>query len=207
MTARRLRHGLAKVLTPKTFESLAILRSREQKIASWIGRVPRPATRYAKRFLGRQLIALEIGVGTGVNAESILTELSIKRLFLVDPYTPYIDSTFGLADHGNEREEARRRLSSFHQCRWIEKTSEDAKADLANEAFDFVYVDGNHSFQFVLDDIWTYYPLVRSGGVIGGHDYIPYFDDVVWAVDLFANAMGLELYSCFPDWWLVKPSD
>lgn len=52
------------------------------------------------------------------------------------------------------------RLSSFH-CSQLFKTP----------YFDFVYIDADHFYESVLLDIKSWYPLVKSGGYIGGHDY------------------------------------
>ena len=41
----------------------------------------------------------------------------------------------------------------------------------APESVDFVYIDANHSYTYVRDDIQTWLPKVKKGGIIGGHDY------------------------------------
>jgi hypothetical protein len=38
---------------------------------------------------------------------------------------------------------------------------------------DFIYVDANHTYQAVKDDIKLWYPKVKSGGIVMGHDYLP----------------------------------
>ena len=35
---------------------------------------------------------------------------------------------------------------------------------------DFLFIDGNHSYESVLCDFLLYYPLVKQGGIIGFHD-------------------------------------
>ena len=47
--------------------------------------------------------------------------------------------------------------------------SEDAVDDIP-EKLDFVYIDGNHAYEYVKKDIGLYYPKLKKGGVIGGHD-------------------------------------
>ena len=41
-----------------------------------------------------------------------------------------------------------------------------------NTVFDFVYMDGNHSYESTRIDLETWYPLVRDGGLMSGHDYL-----------------------------------
>jgi hypothetical protein len=40
-----------------------------------------------------------------------------------------------------------------------------------HEPLDFVYIDGDHSYEGVLRDIHAWTPHVRKGGIIAGHDY------------------------------------
>ena len=39
---------------------------------------------------------------------------------------------------------------------------------------DFLFIDGDHSYEGVKQDFEMYAPLVRSGGLIGLHDIVPY---------------------------------
>ena len=54
----------------------------------------------------------------------------------------------------------------------IKKTSMEALSDFADDRLDFVYIDGNHSFKFVAEDIFEWSKKVKPGGVISGHDYV-----------------------------------
>ena len=40
-----------------------------------------------------------------------------------------------------------------------------------DDYFDWIYIDGNHSYEFVLGDLQICLAKVRSGGVITGDDY------------------------------------
>lgn len=52
--------------------------------------------------------------------------------------------------------------------------------------FDFIFIDANHTFEAVRDDINNYLPLLNDGGIIAGHDI--YMSGVRKAVDLaFGN--------------------
>ncbi len=37
--------------------------------------------------------------------------------------------------------------------------------------FDWIYIDGNHLYEFVKQDLQLYYPKVKPGGCITGDDY------------------------------------
>jgi hypothetical protein len=67
----------------------------------------------------------------------------------------------------------------------LRQTSMDAKAFVPDQ-LDLVFIDGNHSYSHVKEDIENWYPKLRSGGIISGHDYDPvHFPEVVQAVDEF----------------------
>jgi predicted O-methyltransferase YrrM len=41
----------------------------------------------------------------------------------------------------------------------------------SDEYFDFIYIDGNHSYDAVKDDLTKWYPKLKKGGLIAGDDY------------------------------------
>jgi cephalosporin hydroxylase len=47
----------------------------------------------------------------------------------------------------------------------------EAAAEFADEYFDWIYIDGNHQYEFVLLDLESYYPKVKAGGFLVGDDY------------------------------------
>jgi len=157
-----------------------------------------------KHFAGRRALrGIEIGVASGNNALSMLRELFVERLFLIDPYTAYVDA-LGHADYSNDYSIAHAKLADYSQVEWLRKTSETAIKELQEEKpFDFVYIDGNHSYEFVKKDLTLYYPLIRENGLIGGHDYTPFYEPVMRAVNEFAEESKLELHTIFPDWWFI----
>jgi hypothetical protein len=171
----------------------------------YIVKTPRPMMVFAKKhFAGRQdLRGIEIGVAAGDNSLSILQELSIEKLFLIDPYVPY-EFDGRIWDASTDYAIAHTKLAGYPQIVWLQKTSESAIREFQNEeAVDFVYIDGNHSYEAVKKDIRLYYPLIRENGLIGGHDYSPYTESVMRAVNEFAEEAKLELHIVFPDWWFI----
>ena len=43
---------------------------------------------------------------------------------------------------------------------------------IADNSLDWIYIDGDHSYKGAKEDMVSWYPKVRSGGIISGHDYI-----------------------------------
>jgi hypothetical protein len=70
----------------------------------------------------------------------------------------------------------------------------DAVLLFGDEALDFVFIDADHRYEGVRQDIGDWLPKIRSGGMISGHDYNPQtFPGVVRAVDeLIGNQVRLE---------------
>jgi len=67
----------------------------------------------------------------------------------------------------------------------------------------FVFIDGNHDYPFVHDDLLDWFDLVREGGWIGGHDYTQYFPGVPQAVDEFFRVPSMSL-AVPPSSWLIR---
>jgi predicted O-methyltransferase YrrM len=148
--------------------------------------------KFVKQYLGNHhLVGVEIGVLKGANALSILQELPIQRLYLIDPY------------YSDEDRTAKQILSGYSQCVWIKKPSDEAWQHI-RERLDFVYIDGDHTYNQVIRDIEHYLCLLKPGGVLGGHDY-PIGDGVKNAVDdWFEQHKNFRLFTLFPDWWTIK---
>jgi predicted O-methyltransferase YrrM len=152
------------------------------------------------------LVGVEIGVDKGLNALSILSCLPMKHLYLIDPYTPYMQEG-KLVESGEETfRTAQQNLKMFSNYVFLRQSSGTAWREI-KESLDFVYLDGNHQYEAVKQDLANYYPLVKDGGMVGGHDYDdcdPHPRGVVRAVQEFARENKLEVNHTFPDFWLFK---
>lgn len=155
-------------------------------------------------------IGVEIGVAFGGHAQCILNVPSVEKLYGVDPYIHQLkyDDPMNLPqDEFNELYHfLTERLSSYgNRYKHIRKYSNEAVHDIGND-IDFVYIDANHSYDGVLEDLSLWYPKVKIGGVIGGHDYYhPSFPGVAQAVDKFFNQFDRKVnYEGNYVWWIEK---
>lgn len=170
-----------------------------------------PALRQLK---GRHdLCGAEIGVYRGEHAAFYLKELDIKFVLLIDPYVGYGDyspAKVGLKSLAKAEEMARKRLNGYERkIKWVKKRSSEAVKFIKNSSLNFVYIDGNHSYAFVAEDLVLYYPKLKRGGLLAGHDYD--IESVKKAVDEFVATHNLVLYSQAGagmvtkyDWWIWK---
>ena len=70
---------------------------------------------------------------------------------------------------------------------------------------DFVWVDGNHRYEWVKSDLELYWPKVKPDGVLCGHDYVNAGTcEVARAVDEFAANRSRQVELALPSWVIRK---
>ena len=182
----------------------------------------RPMFKYIQEnSIGTELVGVEIGTQCGVNAHSILSYVPRKKLYLVDPYivySEYVEWTkskfWSKQDMNKIYEEAKQKLYFFKdKIQFIKKFSVNAVDDVPNN-LDFVYIDGNHAYEYVKKDIEYWYPKVKPRGVIGGHDLDiqgvtrAFVEFAKGKRDIFVNMRVTDNngYGHYvqPDWWVKK---
>jgi len=174
--------------------------------------IMRPMTKYILYHQqNTSLIGVEIGVKYGDNAYNILNALNMKKLYLVDPYEfydGYDESDFKDKSPKDSYMIARKLLNPYrNKISFIKKTSKDAEKDIPND-LDFVYIDGNHSYEYVMEDLNLYYKKLKINGIIGGHDFALHRPEVVRAVSDFIYKNNLKrLRSENIDYWIVKEKE
>jgi len=85
-----------------------------------------------------------------------------------------------------------------HVIKPIKMTSVEASKLYEDNSLDFVFIDASHEYEDVKEDILSWLPKVKVGGVLAGHDYGDVFDGVVKAVDEIFNYTDLEISEgCF----------
>lgn len=163
----------------------------------------RPAIDTIAKELGTGLIGAEVGVNKGYNAAYICNTVKPKMLYLIDPWNNFFDPASGEVIGEIQFILTQKNLSRFPCCQFIRDTSFGASEKFGNEKLDFVYIDADHSYPAVLSDIARWYPKVRQGGIIGGHDFTT--DSVRQAVMYFCEHTKIgRLYHQHEDWWIIK---
>jgi len=190
-----------RILTPKSYKE--IQKNRENYTAVFSTKYPRPSTKLIHGIYGEKpLVGVEIGTGFGENALSLLHELSIEKLYCVDPFVPYDDGVDkNQADYSSKSECTLKLLSRYKNVSFIRKDSSEAVKEIC-ETVDFVYVDGNHAYDFVLADLENYYPIINERGVIAGHDLD--WPSVRKALNDFCKMSKITPILWPPDWIIVK---
>jgi glycosyltransferase involved in cell wall biosynthesis len=65
----------------------------------------------------------------------------------------------------------------------IQMFSVPASKLYSDKSLDFVFLDANHKYETITEDIKHWLPKIKSGGIIGGHDYSPAFPGIIKAVN------------------------
>lgn len=117
-------------------------------------------------------IGAEIGVYKGEYAKRLCESNPGVTHWCIDPYEVYADyiDYKDLAKIKEVERIAHETLAPYY-CPFIKKTSIDAVKDFKDNSLDYVYIDGNHEFAFVAQDIFEWTKKVRHGGLICGHDF------------------------------------
>ena len=139
--------------------------------------------------------AVEVGVDSGLYSAALLEGSKLQRLFSVDPWA--LEELGGIDDYPYEgmlRALATLRPFGLRSV-VLRMRSLDAVQIFADGALDFVYLDGIHRVPGVDLDIAAWWPKVRPGGILAGHDYEPWNPSphVRTAVDAFAALHGLAV--------------
>ncbi len=184
----------------------------------------RPELRLLFKELGFK-IGAEIGVFRGRHAEQLCIGIPDLRLYCIDPWMSYplsIGRVFATSSPQSQKEPvyqrqevvdswyryADRRLRKYNTI-IIRKTSVKAVKNYPEGFFDFVHIDGDHSYQSVIDDLTEWSKRVRVGGIVSGHDYDPDWG-VKKAVDDYVEWNKID--NCFysvekkisPSFWWIK---
>jgi len=162
--------------------------------------------------LGREMVAAEVGVFEGINAKYMLLTRRDLKLYLVDAWDNMVVYTGGPLQSPGYGEivkgAARFNMTGFEdRVHFTFKNSEDAVKEVEDESFDYVYIDGDHAHDPVLRDMKLWYPKVKKGGVLGGHD--AKMHEVLSAVEIFVKEnkiinWGMDNEPEQSDWWIYK---
>ena len=137
-------------------------------------------------------IVIEVGTYTGASAEAILASSSVKQLICVDPFN-------GSAGDHQTCVWSPEAVFAMLQARLVkhvgrftvmQTTSLNASCLLKDAFADMVFIDADHSYESVKQDIQIWMPKLHFGGLMCGHDYESRFPGVVKAVQEFAGTGG-----------------
>jgi predicted O-methyltransferase YrrM len=134
----------------------------------------------------------EIGVAQGFVSEFMCKNIPGLKLYCIDAWEWYPHNRWlpkGRAERHYER--AKSRLAPYNAI-LIKKYSMDAIKDIPDNSLDFVFIDANHDFDHVMEDLINWTKKVRKGGIVSGDDYFVFKGaGVIEAVNAYTKAHGI----------------
>lgn len=121
-------------------------------------------------------IGVEIGVFKGEFSKNILERWN-GTLYLIDPWrelsdTEYLDSS----NHKNHQDAFAQTMESIkgYESRafMLRGLGEEIVHLFQDNSLDYIYIDGNHDYDHVLQDLNLWWPKLKQGGLMAGHDYL-----------------------------------
>ena len=129
------------------------------------------------------------------------------KMYAIDPWIAYLGA--GRSENKQDKQDtnydiAKRNLGKYDNCEIIRSYSMDALSKFENNSLDFVYIDGDHRFRYIAEDITEWTNKVKKGGVVSGHDYFntdPWANNVLCqvksVVDAYIDAYRIEKFYIF----------
>ena len=127
-------------------------------------------------------VVVEVGSYKGDFAEVMYNALDPEYLYAVDPFKvmeEYTDNpSLGKIDFSDQKTldelalDVEYRIAKIGRCKLLRCTSVEAADYFLDESLDLVYIDGDHRYEAVKTDIATWYPKIKDGGILCGHDYV-----------------------------------
>lgn len=170
----------------------------------------------------RPLKVLEVGVEYGGYLDIYYPRMEkyVEKFYLVDLW-----QTEGNDDHftkfTDRVEQGYARVKELYgdnpKIEMCKGASVERSKDFPDEFFDYIYIDADHTKKAVLDDLNAWYPKVKKGGIIAGHDTycdphnISYeFFDVEGALEEFFTEeqqenIHLTNEYAYKSWVYIKP--
>ena len=139
----------------------------------------------------------EIGVDGGNYSRKIINALSPVLHYCIDPYKKY--------DHPHSHSWPQEEIDKLYSnlvnnifekeikngsVKILKKISSEGIKEIPDDCIDFMYIDGNHWFEYVSDDLFNSLRVIKKDGIIAGHDF---YGDVPAAVYLFCKKTDFKL--------------
>lgn len=152
--------------TYKKLVSQVPMRGSVVELGCWMGR---SLCSVANEIKSRQVLAVAVDSFTGEDNEvgvygDVITQ-DVKKIF------NDAIKEFGISD----------------SVMLLDMTTSEAADNVPNNSVDLLFIDADHSYQNVKEDIETWLPKMKRGGVISGHDFFREgvnraLHDTIWPV-------------------------
>lgn len=157
--------------------------------------------------------AIEVGCAKGNFAREFLSQWRGKKYYLLDPWESQ-DKEIYREDQPNDWDDWKNQCELLakedNRVELIQGYSPDESSRFKAGSLDSVFIDGNHSYRAVMEDLDAWWPKVKIGGIMGGHDFETRTEGGAWievdrAVERWSREHGVIFYvtGC-SSWWIHK---
>ncbi len=166
----------------------------------------------------RDSVCAEIGVWKGDGSAAILRHTSPRKLYLVDPWQHLQEQ-----DHSRAGMASQAELDGIYQgvaarfgqevaagrVELIRARSQEVWERFGPRELDWVWLDGDHSYEAVKSDLDALARIVKPGGYIVGDDYLLdwWGDGVIRAVNEFSSDGRGSLELIGPTFFKIRVSE
>lgn len=158
---------------------------------------------------------VEIGCAAGSFSRTVLGQWKGEKYYMVDPWrvqseTVYRESTNTAAPFEQWFLDCQALAKEDRRVVLMRFLSEEVAGNFTDRSLDWVYLDGNHAKEAVLNDMALWWEKLKPGGIMGGHDFYNktdegFFVEVESAVTEWARLRGVK-FTVTPctSWWIDK---
>lgn len=176
------------------------------QLATFCNRASLPIYLNVRGLVGQ---AVEVGTHRGVYAARFLSRWKGSTLYCIDPWqSGYCEGD--PASDGDREADYRQAVASVapfgSRCVIIRQESVTASRLFRDQQLDFVYIDGNHDPTYFREDLRVWWPKVRNGGILAGHDFLCINEqNGGWARGIqaellpFAEGLGRDVFMIIED--------
>jgi hypothetical protein len=164
-------------------------------------------------FINKKIRIAEIGVEYGGYTDTYYNEnfeINLIDMWETEGNDYYFSKRIGQVEEGYNK--ILQKYENKTNVKIIKMKSVEASKLYDNEYFDWIYIDADHSYEGVKDDIVNWWPKLKKGGLLSGHDYNPSENDpnfkmygVKKAVDeIFGDKIKLTDEVNYKSWYVFK---
>jgi len=120
------------------------------------------------------LVIAEIGVEYGGYTDIYYPILKKSKIYLIDLWKTEGNDYYFSNNPGQVEDGYKKIIEKYNDAKNVticKGYSSDWALNFEDEFFDWIYIDADHTTEAVLSDLKYWYPKLKKGGIISGHDY------------------------------------